>query len=206
MERWLAITGIVFVVLLVIAVVGTPNNSPSANASAAKVVDYYHRHKNGYLFGAWITSAAVFVGIPYFWYLREYLISHNSQNRALVNLGFVGAAIFALSGTLSAGMQFALVDHVGKIDPTVTQTLNDLNGTFWNPMTAIGVGLFLLASAIAILRYHSLPTWLGWGAVVFAISSITVILGMLGTALFIVISSVILFRRASQTEAPQAGT
>jgi hypothetical protein len=206
LQRWIGITGIIFVVLLVASVLVTPGNNPNTNATATKIVDYYHKHKNGYIVGGWLTVAAVFIGVPYFWYLREYMANENEENRRLATVAFLGVFLFALSGAIAAGMNFTLVDHVGKINPVMTQTLNDLNGTLWSALTGIGVGLFLLATGIAIVRNHTFATWIGWAAVVFAVASITVILGMLGVALFVLVSSIVIIRRTgSATATPTAG-
>jgi hypothetical protein len=191
LKRWLGVAGLVFVVLVVLSgVVG--GNEPNAHASAAKVVAFYHKHKSSVAAQAYLVEAAIFVGLFFFWYLRD-LVATVPTNRRLANIGFAGVVIFAVSGGLSAGLNWAAADSVGHVDPTVTQTLNVLQMDFVAFVSGPGSGVFLVATGIALLRSGFLARWLGWvGVILGVISLILPFLGPLPIGLWVLIASIII--------------
>lgn len=196
-QRWLGIAGIAFVALLVASVFAVPN-TPDAHASLTKVVSYYHKHKTGMRVSSFIVEVAVFVGVGFFWYLREHLTELNPANKRLATLGFAGSLIFAVSGAVAAGLSWALGDAVDHIAPSAVQTLNvfdsDVNGFLGAP----GIALFLAATGVAIIVNRSLPVWLGWAGVVLAIVALVVgFFGLLGIALWILVASIVILVRAN---------
>lgn len=202
--RWLGIAGIAFIVLLVLSIFIVPN-PPDSHASTAKVVSYYHDHKSGLVATSFIIELAVFVGVGFFWFLREQLALAAPAAKRLLTLGFAGALIFATSGAFAAGISWSMADGVGHVDPTVMQTLNlmstDLNGFLGAP----GIALFLAATGVAIITHRVLPVWLGWAGIVLALVALVIgFFGLLGIGLWILATSIILLLRADRT-APTTG-
>ncbi|HUJ66789.1 MAG TPA: hypothetical protein VLX59_14685 [Acidimicrobiales bacterium] len=201
-KRWVGYGGLVFVVLVVVASFVAPNN-PDTNATAAKVVSFYHQHQGAYYFNSYVIVAAIIVGLAYFWYLREYLAEATASGR-LLTVAFAGAVVFAVSGGLQAGTKFALADasHSGNISGASMQTLNVLENDLSVPITAAGTATFLLFTGIVIIRKGGLPRWLGWVAVVLAILSAPGFVGGLPTGLWVLIASITLIvtnRNAAST-------
>lgn len=199
MKRWLGIGGIAFVVLLVASAAVTPT-TPSSHANAAKVVAYYHQHKTGTEIVTYILEAAILVGVFFFWYLRDYL-SEISSNRRLATIGFAGAVLFAVSGGITAGIDWALADAVDHVNPTVMQSLNALQTDLPSRFTGVGVAIFLVATGIAVIRSgNPLPRWLGWVGIVFgALSLVIPFFGFVLGALWILIAGILILLRANQT-------
>jgi hypothetical protein len=194
------LAGLVFVVLVVIAVV--TGNSLSTHSTAAKVVASVHKHKTGLQFSAFDTGLAVLEGLFFLWYLREYLCEVAS-NRRLATLAFAGAVVFATSGALGAGIKLSMADAVDHVDPVVLQTLNVLQNDVNTFMGGVGTAVFLVANGIAVIRNGPLPTWLGWIGVVLGV--LGALVGAPAVALWILIASIVIVVRAGQaTPAPPA--
>ena len=66
----IALGGLLFVVLFVVSSFVVPS-TPGSHATAAKVISFYHKHKTVVAVNAWIIEVAVFVGVIFFWYLRD---------------------------------------------------------------------------------------------------------------------------------------
>jgi hypothetical protein len=198
-QRWLGVAGLVFVVLVVVAVVTSSN--VTAHSSAAQVVASVHKHKSAIQFGAFATGLAVLEGLFFLWYLREYLCEVVS-NRRLATLAFAGVIIFATSGTLGAGIRLSMADAVDHVDPIVLQTLNVLQNDLNTFMAGAGTAVFLVANGIAIIRNGPLPTWVGWAGVVLGI--LGALAGAPAAALWILIVSIVILVRAGQAVAAPA--
>jgi hypothetical protein len=189
-KRWVAYGGLVFVLLVVVATVVTPG-PPSTNATAAKVMSYYHQHQGAYYVGAYVIVAAVIVGLAYFWYLREWL-ARVPESRRLLTVAYAGAIVFAVSGTVGAGLNFALAQgsHASNITGATMQTLNLLKNDLNIPIAAAGTAAFLIVTGVVVLRNGGLPRWLGWFAVVFAAISGTGVVGPVPVGLWVLLTSI----------------
>jgi len=204
-KRWVGYGGLVFFVLVVAATFVAPNQ-PNTNATVAKVVSSYHQNRGAYFASAYIIVVAIIVGLTYFWYLREYL-AQVPANRRLLTVAFAGAILFAMSGAVSAGFNFALADGSNKSHLTGSsmQALNLLNNDFGLPMVAAGAATFLLLTGLVIVRNGGLPVWLGWVAIVFGVISVTGFVGPAGIGLWVLLTSItviVLGRRTQSTSAP----
>jgi uncharacterized membrane protein YciS (DUF1049 family) len=191
-QRLLGLAGLVFVALVIVAVATT--TTTSSHASAAKVVASVHQHKSTLMLSAFVVGLAVFEALFFFWYLREYLCDVAS-NRRLATVAFAGVILFAVSGTLGAGVRFSMVDAVGHVDPVVLQTLNVLQNDLNTFIAGAGVAVFLVANGIAIIRNGPLPTWLGWVGVVLGV--LAGAFGAPAAALWILIASIVILVRAN---------
>ncbi|MBV9661355.1 MAG: DUF4386 family protein [Acidimicrobiales bacterium] len=189
-KRSLAYGGLLFVAIVVVAVVIA--SPPSTNATADKVMSYYHAHQGITYASAYLITLAVLVGIPYFWFLREHLARTATEGRKLLTIGFAGAILFAVSGLLGAGMKFVLADgsHAGNIPSATLQALNLLQQDFNTPANAAGTALFLIPTGLAIVRAGGLPRWLGWVGIVLGIISATGFAGPIGVGLWILAASI----------------
>jgi hypothetical protein len=188
-KRLVAYGGLLFFVIVVVSVfVITP---PSTNATATKVMSYYHSHRGVSFVSSYLIVLAVIVGIPYFWYLREYL-AKTAESQKLLTAGFAGAVIFGVSGLVTAGVGFALADgsHAGNIPAATLQALNLLKQDLNTAMTAAGTALFLILTGLAIVRSGGLPRWLGWVGIVFGVISGTGVVGPIAIGLWILIASI----------------
>lgn len=199
LRRWVGVAGLVFVALIVAAEFLVPE-SPSTHASPLKVVAFYADHKSAVGVNAYIIGVAIVVGLFFFWYLRDFVATMET-NRRLATIGFAGALLFAVSGAFNASVFWASQDAVGHVNPTVLQTLNvlQLDGStfFVGPGTAV----FMIATGIALIRSGVLAKWLGWVGVVLGVAALALpdALGPLPAGVWVLIVSIVILVGARDT-------
>lgn len=206
-KRLVAWGGLLFFVIVAVASFLQPN-TPSTNATATKVVAYYHSHQAGSYITAYLIVLAVIVGLGYFWYLHEHL-AEAADDKRLLTVGFAGAIVFAVSGAVSAGLKFALADggHAGNLAGSAMQAFNLLEQDLLTPLTAAGTATFLIFTGLAVIRSGGLPRWLGWVGIVFGVISATGLAGPIGAGLWILIASIVmLVRSEAGTAGPPASS
>ena len=207
-KRWIGTGGLTFVALLVIvtAVVSTP---PDINANAAKLVSYYTKSRQtNFGLAGFMTVATVVLGGFWFWYFRELIAAPTAVARRLATVAFTGAVIFAAGGGLSAGLDFVLSDAAGKASPGAIEVLNYLDQELVLGLMAAGVVLFLLATALVVIRTRSLlPAWLGWLAAVFAAAAFAITpLAVPFLALWMIPTNIVLIARSRAESSAVAAT
>lgn len=190
LRRNLGLGGLLFVVLFVVSSVITP--SPSSRASAGSVAAKYAAHTGALAVDTYLTVIAIVVGLAYFWYLRE-LLAETPSTRRLATIGYGGVIVFAVSGGLAAGVDFALSDVSNHVSPTTIQALNVFNTDVGGVLGAGGVAAFLLATGIAVTRSGPLPSWLGWVGVVLGVAVLALPFASgPGAGIWVLIASIVL--------------
>ena len=210
LQKGLGITGLVFLVLVVVSVLLIPN-APNTNASVAKLTSFYTHSKAGLLHvDAIVTGVAVLVGVFWFWYFRDWLIATNAAARRLGTVAFAGALLFAAGGCRAGGISTALGDAAGTHATTAgtLQVLNNLNTDLGNTITGAGLAIFLVATAVLILRYRVLPTWMAYWGILAALAGLVIdFFALIGFGIWLIAASVVILMRASHAlAAPDAAT
>ena len=207
LQRWLGITGLIFVVLVVVSVFMVPS-IPNSNASSAKLTAFYDSGHQAVLhIDGIVTVVAVVVGVFWFWYFRDWLIATNPTSRRLATVSFGGALLFAAGGALAAGIYTTLGD-ASNTHPAVTtlQSLNYIQADLNNGLTGAGVAIFLAALVVIVVRYRVLPAWLGWPWLLFVLASVVFgFVGMAGLALWLIATNIVIIRRAGIAEPARDG-
>jgi hypothetical protein len=168
LERSGAASGIIFVLLFVAGLFfGSP---PDFGAPAEEVSRYYIEDQK-----AIQTTVVLFtVGLFFFlWFLtsiwgvlRAAEGNTGRLSAVLFGGGLVTAATFIVTLTFVGGAAF----RPEETSPELTRTLDDLSFLAFAP-GACAVVAFFAATAALTLRTRALPAWLGWLAVVPAISN-----------------------------------
>jgi hypothetical protein len=191
-RRLVPLTGIAAVALVVVAF-SVGGDTPNADASVSKVVQYYKDNDTQQV------TAGILLGLGAFFFLvfassfRNALRRSERGGAGASTLSFAGAIVFAVGVTIFAGLGVTIGDSPEKLAPTALQALNALNGNMWVTF-AVGSLTFLLGSGVGVLTTGALPKWLGWLAIVGVVLAVTpaffASIFVLGA--FILISSVIL--------------
>jgi hypothetical protein len=164
------LTGVVFVVILVVGQV-LLGNEPGSSASAAKVVAFYSAHRGGIRASSYLTGLSLVFGLFFYGYLRDH-IRRFERSTHLAAIAFGGAVLFAVGGALGAGTQLALADTPRSLSPAAAQALNLLQQDVTVFAIAGGVAGLLIASGLAIVRGRQLPTLVGWLGLVLGVVSL----------------------------------
>jgi hypothetical protein len=162
-DRWsriAALTGVVFVVFLVPAVLVT-SGSPNSNATAAKVQHYILAHKNHYSLGAVLTVLAVVFGLFFYGYLRAYF-RRLPGLEWLASVFFGGAIVFGVGGAMAGGLDATIGDHPGSLSAQSLQLLNTLSTDLNVVAISVGLGVLYLSAGFIIYKSRALPVWLAW--------------------------------------------
>ena len=148
MKKLAPLTGVLFfLVLLASVLIGS--NSLSASSSAAKVLAHFKSHHNGAEISGILTVISVFIGVIFYGQLRDYLRLHD-RSRGWTATAFGGVILFAASGALSAGVNFALTDSPSHLSPTAAQVLFLVNQDVSNGLSLAGIALLLFCFGWAI--------------------------------------------------------
>jgi hypothetical protein len=172
------LTGIVAALLAVVAVIVGGTDTPSFDASAREIANYWDDSAQivSALFGS---VAAIFIA-----FFAATLRSRLRAAGSLASLALVGGGLFALGVALFGGLSFTLADLAGSdkhIDPGALQALNALNEDLFLP-AIVGLCVFYIGTGLAVLSSGALPRWWGW--LTFALGVLCV-LGPAGFAAFV---------------------
>jgi hypothetical protein len=197
-KRLLPLSGVVFVALILLSIIGISGGTPSSGASADEVASFYDENMVRQAIGTFVLAAAV-PFLVFFGVALTRTRSHGDESvwRQVTLAGTIlaGGAILA-----TAFVHFALVDGGDqKISPTALQALNSLDGNTWmafNP--AFGV---MMLGAAGILLSAGVMRWLGWSAVVLGVAAFIPFadfFALVMSLLWIVVTSFVLARAKSE--------
>jgi len=192
--RFAPLLGLVFVGLF-IASFAVGGNTPNADASAQKVVSFYHSHRGSQQAASFLLAYGVLFALAFAAVLRSYLRARSNSD-GLMTFGFAGMNVFVVGAAIFAGTSIAAADVPTKISPTAEQALNVLqNDTFLGLL--IGLSAFMLGNGILIAATGVLPRWLGWVAVAIGIVAVTPVgfFGSLALLAWTLIVSVLMYLR-----------
>lgn len=198
LQRWIGIGGLLFFVLIAVSILLT-FNSPATDASLAKVTKYYSSNTHHHLEGisGIVTMVAVFEGVFWLWYFRQWMVARNAAARNLATVAFGGGLVLATAGGMAAGVFFTLSDAYHHMSPIGFQVLNTLSSDVTSGASTAGVAILMFAVGLAAIRYRVIPLWLGWVGIVFAVVGIPTGLALFGFGLWLIIVSVVILIRAN---------
>jgi hypothetical protein len=196
--RYAPLSGLLFVALLVASIVVTGFDSVDSNDSVAKVVAFWAKNDSEQIAGAILGALAA---APFLWFLgslRSTFRQAEGGTGRLASIAFAGGIVLIGFALADSAIQFAVAESVGDVPPVVTQTLSVLYNDFFFGFP-VGIGIFLLASSLVILRTRVLPAWLGWVALLLGIISFTPIgfFSFLAVLAWVAVVSIMLFQKES---------
>jgi hypothetical protein len=202
-REWLVpLTGVAFFIVAIIGfiVVGEPK---SADEPVDEIVEFYVDNKDSILVGAFIGVGASVLLVFFANYLRNVLRAAGGAGETLSLVSFIGLVVVAVGFAIDQTILVALAEAADDIEPASVQTLQALWDNDFVPIT-LGVELFLWSTGIAVIRSGALPKWLGWVMIVLAVAGLTPIgfAAAIGTALLVVVISILLAMRARGGAAP----
>jgi hypothetical protein len=169
-SRLVQLTGVVFAVLVVVAVASGSGETPGGDASPTKVIAYYARHRSAIETSSILLVLAFVFEVLWAGSLLAFL-RRSSEARALGPLVLAGAVLMAAGAATIGGLEYGLAHQIYHLQPQAAQTVSFLSNELFLALL-IGITVFGLTSGIAILRSALLPSWLGWTAVVFGAAAL----------------------------------
>jgi hypothetical protein len=206
-ERWIALAGIVFVILMIVGTMFVAD-VPDADVSQQKIADYLadgNLHTRN-IIGAYLWTLGALSFLIFVSRLRSVLRGAEGGNGTLSNLAFGAgvaySAVMMVSAAAFAAVAYAIalrdapvsVPDFVRVLPQMAWMLLLLGGGF------SGI-LLVVASCIVSFRTGALPRWLAWLGVLAAILLLfdVIYVSIAPLLAWVVIASIVLVMRARET-------
>jgi hypothetical protein len=180
-QRWAPLSGVAFVVLVVVGFI-VAGNSPDTDASNAKIAAYLTKNSNQTrnIVSFFILMVAMLALLGFFASLRARLARAEGESggAAALTLGAgVASTVFLI---VAIGLFIAPVitaDDASKfpVDPAIWRFSQDTGYLFWIS-SAVAGALAAWATAAVTLRTGALPRWFAWFSIVAGIISLAAFL------------------------------
>jgi hypothetical protein len=208
-SRWLPLSGVVFVVLMLVVIVGFSGETPGTGDSGAEIASFYDDESVRQGVAAFLLAATV----PFLLLFAASLAalatatdraSREVWRRTLLGGSFILGAIIMVM----AMIHFALADGADDVAPAALQALNLLDGNFWvaaNP----ALGVMMLGAAGWLLGRLGNNNRLGWVALVLGIGLFIPFVdffALLLSLLWIIVTSVFLYRSPQEERIAETAT
>lgn len=199
-----ALTGALFVVLVLVAFAGLGGDTPDGDEGAPKVVKFFTDHENRQIFAAVVLALSTVPLVFFAATLRERFAAALGGRSSPLLLFMFGSGVVAAAGFLmGAGVHFTLADYANDIDPVAVQAINAIdNDTFLGFTT--GLAGMVLGASLLSLRTRLLPAAMAWLGIVLFVAFFTPggFIALMVTAIWIVVASVLLYRSGEAAVAP----
>jgi MFS family permease len=197
------LSGVVFVVLVVLAFAVFGGDTPEVKASGAKVASYYSDHNDREQAAVFVLIiATLFAGIfvASLWAAFRWASASPTWSAVALIGGIVAIGGFLVAG----GIHLALAEAADKhYSPDTLRVLNALDSDSY-PAFGLGMALLMLGSGGALVTSAVFPTWLGWVGIVVGILGFTPagFFAFLLSGVWVIVLSIVCFRRLSQGDEP----
>jgi hypothetical protein len=200
------LTGILFVVLFIVAVL-IGGETPDTNDAPSKIVDFYLDNDTEQSLASAVLALGCVALVFFLGTLRRGLRAVAGDEGGLSTVVLLGGLVIAVGASIFAGIGFTLGDAADDLPPSAILTLNALNSDMFFTV-AVGTAVFNLALALAVLRHGGLPRPLGWLALVLGIAGLTPLgfFAFVATGIVVVWASIALAREAGTASAPPSTT
>jgi hypothetical protein len=195
--RWFApIAGIAFVVLVLVSF-AIEGSTPSVDDPASEIMQSYVDHDTQVIVASALSALGAGALVLFAADLSARIRDRGSSR--LASVAFAGAVICGAGIGVDSALRFALADSAGKISPDAFQGLFAAwNGFFW-PMH-LGLALLVVSASLAAVDSKLLPVALiGLGVIAAVLLVIPVLavtlIGLAGAAIWVLITSVLVFRQ-----------
>ncbi len=194
------LTGILFVVLLIVAVL-IGGETPETDDAPREIVDFYLDNDDSQSLASAVLALGCVALVFFLGSLRRALRAAAGDEGGLSTVVLLGGVVIAVGASIFAGIGFTLGDAADELPPSAILTLNALNSNMFFTV-AVGTAVFNLALALAILRHGGLPRPLGWLALVLGIAGLTPLgfFAFVATGIVIVWASVALAMKVGTKE------
>ncbi len=201
-RRLLPLSGLVFVVLALLSVVGFGGDTPGSTAPGSEVLSFYDDETVRQAIGALVLAASVPFLVFFAVSLANAIAPADPQRQPLWERVLVtGSGVAAAVLLVTAFIHFALADGGDNgVSPEAMQAVNLLDGNTWVAFNG-GLGVMMLGAAGLLLPRARNYRWLGWVALVLGVALFIPyadFIALLLTLVWIVVTSVMLFRERGE--------
>ena len=204
LQRWLPLSGLAFVVIVVVTFAAVAGDTPESEASAAKVASFYDAHEGSAWASAFLLAAAAPFLVVFGVNLALSLWPEGPGRRPVwPTVLLLGSALGAMSFLVGAHGVLAVADGVDHLTPETLQGINIIDSDSWIVFNS-ALGVMMLGAAGSLIPRGSRA--LGWSALVLGIAlfiPFADFVALLLTGIWIIVTSILQFRgSASLVAAP----
>jgi hypothetical protein len=198
------LSGIAFVVLLILGIVVVSGNTPEIDDPAAKIASYYGDHQAKETLAVILVALAALSLCVFSVSLRNFLREGAAEDSLWPTVALIGGVV-AVAGVFFAGaIHLTLVEGGDKnISPEAMVAINAIDSESLLAFV-VPLGIMLIGVAGSTLSGGgALPKWMGWVALVLGFVFFTPVfwISMLLTLIWILVVSVVMSRRAEPAAA-----
>ncbi len=198
MRRFLPLSGVIFVVLVVVIVVGLGGDTPDTSAPGDEVVSYYDDNEVREGLGSFLLAASVLFLVGFAVTLATALWPADPARRPVWEILLIAGSVLTGAAILvTAAVHFALADGAANdASPEALQALNLVDGNTWIAFNA-ALGVMMIGAAGSLIGRPGAYGWLGWVALVLGVAlfiPFADFIALLLTLVWILVMSVMLFR------------
>jgi hypothetical protein len=203
---WAALAGVLYVVLFVIGVILEAAGAPNGDDAPAKVIAWYSDsgHRDRIAIGWIVAGLGIFFFIWFLAALRRAVDAVDGEG-ILATVTSLGGAIYAALAFAALGLDMAIRTmsddtYRHEVFPELIHAAGDASYVIY-ATGAAGLGAMIIAASVAFMWAGAWPRWAGWLGVFAGLCAIAAIvfLTQFVFLLWILIVSLVLFRRASRT-------
>ena len=188
--------GAILGIILVLASFVVHGKWASTEESAQEIADLYVQNQDRVFMGSWLGVLGALSMLVFGMCMSQRVRDTGQQ---LLGMLVAGATLIAVAGmTVDSTLRAALSIQADNMSPEAMKTMHAIWDAFFWPMHA-GMATLVLALGLAALSSGLLPKWLGWiGVVAFVVAMIpapTMFAGIILSLLFMVITSLLTFKK-----------
>jgi hypothetical protein len=206
-ERYGALGGIVFVVMVVATIV-ISGSSPMASDSPAKILKYFHDNQDGIKVASFVSALAAVPILLWAGSLWARLHRSGDTQFRLAIIAVLGLLLGGTGNLTQTALNATVVLELKNVGANEAKFFFVLAQGF-NAAGAIGLAVLVLAPSLAVFRFRAFPVWVGWIGVLdgiafliagYSLATTGDAIGAFGFAAFIlwaiwiIITSIIMFR------------
>ena len=205
-RRATPLLGLLFVVLVAAGFI-IAGDSASHHALGSEIRDVYD-NETQHQTAAFLVAVAAVPLLFFAGWLRVVLTDAGPRQRVLPDVALAGAGVAATGLAVQSLIHATLAEAAGtsEFPDAALQSLNALDGWSFYPF-AIGAATFLLAAGAGLVGARpSVAPLLGWPAVILGVLTLVPIVGLFAAplaAIWVAITSIVLFTRGASLERPQ---
>ena len=209
-QRWMPLAGVAAVILWVIGfLVGGPDSPDFENATGQEWLSYVTGNENQILTSRVLFLLGVLLFLVFLGALRSSLRTAEGGPAFWTAVAFGSGIATAALLIANATPLLAAAIAADVLEPGAAQALGLAEIAFFIG-AEVAAATFLVAAGLLTIRTAVLPRWLGWASLALALVLLILPIGwaglLLGFPLWVLVVSVLLWRRGQQTAPPRQTT
>lgn len=196
LDRFAPISGLIFILLVLIGGPILEGSAPETGASGASVISFYAAHRTQERAAA-IVIAFAFVAFLLFAATLRARWRDSARTEGLSAALLAAAGLVAVGQTITAGIGYSLAQAPGQLAASEAHLLNLLQNDLVLT-SAAGFFAFGIVAGAILLRGVGHPRWLGWLAIAIGLLFVSPaeLIGLLLLIVWILVLSFRMLRRA----------